>query len=161
MKALEEYQERRVFEKTPEPRGAVQPDLGEKPVFVIQEHSARTDHFDFRLEIGGMLKSWAVPKNIPIKIGERHLAIETEDHPVDYASFEGTIPKGEYGAGKVSIWDSGSFRNIRSIGLEESYTAGQIEVALDGKKIAGKYALIRTKYRNNPKSWLMLKMKED
>jgi bifunctional non-homologous end joining protein LigD len=159
MEPLEEYQAKRDFQKTPEPRGAVR--LEENPVFVIQQHSARTDHFDFRLEIGGVLKSWAVPKTIPRTIGERRLAIETEDHPLDYASFEGMIPKGEYGAGKVTIWDSGGFHNIRSISLEQSYAEGQIEVELDGTKASGKYALIRTRYHNNPKSWLLLKMKED
>lgn len=98
---------------------------------------------------------------MPVEVAEKHLAVETEDHPLEYATFEGNIPKGEYGAGKVKIWDKGSYRNIRKLSIKESYENGQIEVALNGKRVKGMYALIRTKFNDNPKNWLLIKMRED
>jgi DNA ligase D-like protein (predicted 3'-phosphoesterase) len=160
MTPLKTYWEKRDFQRTPEPAGKTKR-KSKKTIFVVQQHAARSNHFDFRLEMGDVLKSWAVPKGMPVKIAEKHLAVETEDHPLDYAAFEGNIPKGEYGAGKVKIWDKGSYRNIRKISIKESYENGQIEVALNGRKVKGRYALIQTKFNDNPKNWLLIKMKED
>jgi bifunctional non-homologous end joining protein LigD len=160
MSNLSEYQEKRDFNRTPEPEGKAKPERG-KGIFVVQQHDASRLHYDFRLEVDGVLKSWAVPKGIPVMHAEKHLAVETEDHPLKYAQFEGKIPKGEYGAGKVEIWDSGNYKNIRKIGIKESYEGGQIEVNLKGNILKGNYALIQTKFNNNPKNWLILKMKDD
>ena len=160
MTTLKTYREKRDFHRTPEPAGKPKKKT-KKTVFVVQQHAARSNHFDFRLEIGDVLKSWAVPKGMPVEVAEKHLAVETEDHPLEYATFEGNIPKGEYGAGKVKIWDKGSYRNIRKLSIKESYENGQIEVALNGKRVKGMYALIRTKFNDNPKNWLLIKMRED
>jgi DNA ligase D-like protein (predicted 3'-phosphoesterase) len=160
MKSLQKYKQKRDFSKTPEPKATIKK-RSKKSVFVVQQHSARTDHFDFRLEVGNVLKSWAVPKGIPVQQAEKHLAVETEDHPLDYAKFEGKIPKGEYGAGKVKIWDKGNYRNIRAINMKKSFENGQIEVNLKGNILKGNYALIRTKFNNNPKNWLIVKMRDD
>jgi len=160
MSTLKEYQKKRDFSKTPEPSGKTRKKK-KHSIFVVQQHQARTDHYDFRLEIGTVLKSWAVPKGLPREQAEKHLAVETEDHPLDYAAFEGKIPKGEYGAGKVKIWDKGYYRNIRRISIKDSYESGQIEVDLHGTTLKGNYALIRTKFNDNPKNWLIVKMKDD
>ncbi len=160
MSPLQEYKKKRDFSKTPEPSGKTKRKKKQN-IFVVQQHQARTDHFDFRLEVGTVLKSWAVPKGLPREQAEKHLAVETEDHPLDYASFEGKIPKGEYGAGKVKIWDKGYYRNIRRISIKDSYESGQIEVDLHGSILKGNYALIQTKFNNNPKNWLIVKMKDD
>jgi DNA ligase D-like protein (predicted 3'-phosphoesterase) len=160
MTPVKKYKEKRDFNKTPEPKGTPTKKRL-KNIFVVQQHAATRNHFDFRLEVENVLKSWAVPKGIPIAQAEKHLAVETEDHPLEYAEFEGKIPKGEYGAGKVNIWDTGKYRNIRKISMKESYKKGQIEVNLKGKKLKGNYALIRTKFNDNPKNWLMIKMRDD
>ena len=106
--SLDEYRKKRRQEKTPEPFGE-QGSSGKLPRFVIQRHAARRLHYDFRLERNGALASWAVPKGVPLRSGERHLAVHVEDHPLEYATFEGTIPAGEYGAGTVEIWDRGDY----------------------------------------------------
>jgi bifunctional non-homologous end joining protein LigD len=137
-----------------------------KSSFVIQKHYASHLHYDFRLEINGVLKSWAIPKNPLIKIGEKRLAIETEDHPLDYARFSGVIPKGNYGAGKVEIWDKGIFENLKNEDISKSYKRGRIEIRLKGKRLNGNYALIRFKSRtnltkkDNSKSWLFIREKK-
>jgi bifunctional non-homologous end joining protein LigD len=118
--------------------------------FVVQEHHASRLHWDFRLELDGVLKSWAVPKGPPEEPGIRRLAVEVEDHPVDYITFEGTIPKGEYGGGTVRIWDKGAFKLKRR-------TNDIYEFWLNGKRLKGKYSLIRFKEKN----WLMLKSKSE
>ena len=119
------------------------------PRFVIQDHHARTHHFDFRLERDGVLKSWAVPKGVPEVPGEKHLAIEVADHPIDYGAFEGTIPPGEYGAGTVRIWDSGTY-NLHD------WTPDKITFSLHGNRVAGNYNLIRFN-RAGEHSWLLVK----
>jgi DNA ligase D-like protein (predicted 3'-phosphoesterase) len=131
---LEEYQKKRNFEKTSEPSG----DAGSENenLFVIQKHDASRLHYDLRLSFDGVLKSWAVPKEPPSEPGTKRLAIMTEDHPISYATFEGTIPKGEYGAGTVEIWDSGTFE------LEEKDNE-KIVLLLKGKKLSGKYVLLK------------------
>src|SRR5436309_3138823 len=106
--ALRVYKRKRDFQRTSEPKGdRGKQGVAERPLFAIQKHAARRLHYDFRLESEGVLKSWAVPKGLPLKFGERHLAIRVEDHPKDYAQFEGTIPEGNYGAGSVMVWDIG------------------------------------------------------
>ena len=133
---LEEYQKKRRFDKTPEPKGKII--KTKKQRFVVHAHQARNFHYDFRLEMGGVLKSWAVPKGIPEKIKKRALAIQVEDHPIEYAEFEGLIPKGEYGAGKVEIWDKGNFELI-----DGSVEKGHLQIKLKGDKLRGEYNLIR------------------
>ncbi|MGZ4850868.1 MAG: DNA polymerase ligase N-terminal domain-containing protein, partial [Candidatus Bathyarchaeia archaeon] len=148
---LSEYELKRNFKQTPEPKGGEKKD--EKTIFVIQEHHARRLHYDFRLESGGVLKSWAVPKGIPEDNSQKHLAVETEDHPYEYASFEGTIPKGQYGAGTVKIWDKGHYET-------KFWDNDKIEVTLYGQRLKGRYILVRLKTAKDGKSWLMLKGKD-
>ncbi len=147
---LSDYVSKRHFEETPEPKAAVEK-KGGKLIYVIQEHHARRLHYDFRLEKEGVLKSWAVPKGIP-EAGQKVLAVETEDHPYEYGSFEGEIPKGQYGAGTVKIWDKGHYQ-------PKIWENDKIEVTLDGERLKGRYILVRLK-RAGDKDWLLLKGKE-
>ncbi len=144
---LSKYAAKRDFKATPEPLGGGK--KGEGLIFVIQEHNARRLHFDLRLENGGVLRSWAVPKGMPENSGEKRLAVETEDHPLDYANFEGSIPKGQYGAGTVKIWDKGEYE-------PKIWDDSKIEFALKGERLKGRYVLVRLK-RAGDKSWLLLK----
>ena len=146
---LTTYRRKRHAAKTPEPVPDAPRRSGDGNRFVIQEHRARRLHYDFRLERDGVLVSWAVPKNLPESPSENHLAVHTEDHPLEYATFSGTIPKGEYGAGEVSIWDSGTY-------VAEKFTDAEVIVDLSGRRVSGRYALIRT----NGDQWLAHRMKE-
>jgi DNA ligase D-like protein (predicted 3'-phosphoesterase) len=134
--------------------------------FVIQKHDATSLHYDFRLEVGGVLKSWAVPKGLSTDPRQRHLAIETEDHPKSYIDFEGVIPEGEYGAGPVLVWDTGSYRNLRarkgpkSASMERSMADGLIEVWLEGEKLQGGWALKRIRGGARAE-WLVIKMDDE
>jgi bifunctional non-homologous end joining protein LigD len=148
---LSEYSSKRNFQKTLEPKGGEQ-NL-EKLIFVVQEHHSRRLHYDFRLESGGVLKSWAVPKGMPEDTKQRHLAVQTEDHPFEYAGFEGTIPKGQYGAGTVKIWDKGHYET-------KLWEDDKIEVTLKGERLKGRYVLVRLKRAKDGKSWLLLKGKD-
>ena len=143
---LQEYQAKRNFKNTPEPRG--EPQITRKSRFVVQRHQASHLHYDFRLEMDGVLKSWAVPKGIPVVSGIRRLAVQVEDHPISYVNFEGRIPQGEYGAGTVEIWDRGEFKIDRQV-------PGQLEITLSGEKLSGGYVLIQT----DGKNWLVIKRK--
>ena len=147
---LSEYASKRNFNVTIEPKGDEERRAGS--IFVIQEHHARQLHYDFRLESDGALRSWAVPKGIPETTRERRLAVETEYHPLEYANFEGTIPKGEYGAGTVIIWDKGHYTT-------KLWEDDKIEVTLDGQRLKGRYILVRLK-KAGDKDWLMLKGKD-
>ena len=161
MAKLKEYKKKRNFKATPEPKGKVKKSTG-LPKFVIQQHAATADHFDFRLEIHGTLKSWAVPKGPSMNPSVKRLAIETEDHPLEYANFEGIIPKGEYGGGEVLIWDKGTFVNEKEdISLEQSYKNGEITVYLKGKKIKGGYALVRMGKPAKKVQWLLIKKRDE
>ncbi len=151
---LEEYRKKRDFKETPEPAPGNFKEAADKPIFVIQKHDASTLHYDFRLEIDGTLKSWAVPKEPPAKAGIKRLAIQTEDHPLEYAGFEGEIPEGHYGAGKVEIWDRGTFELKK---FEEK----EILFALEGERLRGDYVLIKTKFGKEGKGWLLFKKKEE
>jgi bifunctional non-homologous end joining protein LigD len=146
---LTKYRSMRDASKTPEPVPIANPAAGNNNTFVIQEHHARRLHYDFRLERDGVLVSWAVPKNLPDTPAVNHLAVHTEDHPLEYGTFEGSIPKGEYGAGKVIIWDSGTYE-------AEKFLDDEVIVNLHGSRISGRYALIQTK----GDQWLAHRMKD-
>ncbi|HOM26715.1 MAG TPA: DNA polymerase ligase N-terminal domain-containing protein [bacterium] len=122
-------------------------------IFVIQEHFATYHHFDLRLEINGVLKSWAIPKEIPTSQNDKKLAVEVEDHPIEYSDFEGEIPEGYYGAGKVKIWDKGEYKLIKN-------EKNKIEIELKGEKIKGKYILLKFKKEKNKNLWLIFKKNE-
>ncbi|AQT81584.1 ATP-dependent DNA ligase [Mycolicibacterium litorale] len=151
---LSTYRSMRDSAKTPEPVPAAKPAVGENNTFVIQEHHARRLHYDFRLERDGVLVSWAVPKNLPDTPAVNHLAVHTEDHPLEYATFSGEIPKGEYGGGKVVIWDSGTYEAEKF--RDSGDKGGEVIVDLHGQRISGRYALIQTK----GDQWLAHRMKE-
>ena len=150
---LEKYQKKRKFNKTSEPKGKV----GSKKsrIFVVHKHSAQNLHWDLRLAMGGVLKSWAIPKKPPMKSNLKRLAIQVEDHPLEYAKFKGTIPKGEYGAGTVAIWDKGTYQ-LEKGGLKK----GHLQINFDGDKLKEKYHLIRTNFKGAKNSWLFFKAKE-
>jgi DNA ligase D-like protein (predicted ligase)/DNA ligase D-like protein (predicted 3'-phosphoesterase) len=147
---LQPYVSRRDFAVTPEPSGTVSGEAGQ--VFVVQEHHARRLHYDLRLEKNGVLKSWAVPKGLPELPGEKRLAVETEDHPLQYRSFEGTIPEGQYGAGTVKIFDSGLYET-------KVWSDNMVEFTLHGHRLHGRYVLARFK-KAGEKQWLVLRAKE-
>ena len=155
MTSLEEYKRKRKFDKkgTTEPKPKVAKKLSKKLVYAIQEHWATRHHHDLRLEYKGVLLSWALPKTPLLKKGEKRLAIQTEDHPLDYARFAGRIPEGHYGAGLVKIWDSGYYE-------PESIKNNKLIVHIHGKKLKGKYILIKTAFRGAKNSWLFFKGKE-
>jgi bifunctional non-homologous end joining protein LigD len=150
---LVEYRKKRDPKKTPEPFGGKK--RGQEPIFVVQRHDARRLHYDFRLERNGALASWAVPKGVPLEPGQQHLAVHVEDHPLEYASFEGEIPKGEYGAGTVEIWDRGTYE------LVEEKRDGGLTVRLHGKRLDGTYALVPAKLSGDPKNWLIIRKKDE
>ena len=148
---LEEYNKKRDFRKTSEPKGKIKKSIGKKFIYTIQKHRASHLHYDLRLEMNGVLRSWAIPKEPPKKKGIKRLAVMTEDHPIGYEKFHGEIPKGEYGAGKVEIWDKGTYE------LKTS-NSKKIEVIIHGKKLKGNYVLVKTNYGKKPeKSWLFFK----
>jgi DNA ligase D-like protein (predicted 3'-phosphoesterase) len=155
--ALKEYVQKRDLARTGEPSGGATEDVGS--IFVVQEHHARRLHYDFRLAKEGVLKSWAVPKGFPEKPGMRRLAVQTEDHPLEYSEFEGTIPKGHYGAGTVKTWDRGVYQ-------QKTWTDDKIEFFLKGKRLTGMYALIKLKKLKptlkpqEQKQWLLIKLKD-
>ncbi len=163
-KTLEDYQAKRDFRRTPEPSGTGRRPAA-TPIFVVQKHDASRLHYDFRLEVDGVLKSWAIPKGPSTDPKEKRLAVPTEDHPLEYAGFEGVIPAGEYGAGTVMVWDSGPFRNITekkgaAIPLNEAVAHGHIKVWLEGKKLTGGYALTRFK-TGRDEAWLLVKADDE
>jgi len=156
---LKEYKEKRNFKRTNEPPPGVPPSSA-KPMFVVQKHDASHVHYDLRLEIDGVLKSWAIPKGPSLDPQVKHLAVPTEDHPMAYGGFEGTIPEGEYGGGTVMVWDTGTYHNIKADkpepeNMAEAYEKGRIEVLLEGKKLKGLFALIKT-----ARGWLFFKMND-
>jgi bifunctional non-homologous end joining protein LigD len=155
--ALREYRRKRNFRKTPEPVGGER--SKDAPVFVVQEHHASHLHYDFRLEAFGTLKSWAVPKGPSTAVGDKRLAVEVEDHPLDYANFQGRIPEGEYGAGVVKIWDKGVW--VPPEGLKEAFAKGHIDFELKGRKLKGRWMLVRTAKTSGRKNqWLLMKRSE-
>jgi DNA ligase D-like protein (predicted 3'-phosphoesterase) len=157
---LDSYRLRRDFHRTPEPAGEAEGGAGQ-PIFVIQKHAARSLHYDFRLEVEGVLKSWAIPKGPSTNPKDKRLAVLVEDHPLEYGDFEGVIPAGEYGGGTVQVWDRGTYRNLLAekeppVSMEEALHKGHLEVWLEGHKLRGGYALIR--FRPQENQWLLVKM---
>jgi DNA ligase D-like protein (predicted 3'-phosphoesterase) len=162
--SLKTYQDKRQFSKTPEPAGGGR-SPSSTPTFVIQKHAARNLHYDFRLEVEGVLKSWAVPKGPSLNPQDKRLAVPTEDHPLEYADFEGVIPAGEYGAGTVMVWDYGTYRNLtekkgEAIPMGEAVPHGHLKVWLEGKKLKGGFAL--TRFKKSPdEAWLLVKADDE
>jgi bifunctional non-homologous end joining protein LigD len=153
---LREYERKRDPKKTKEPFPSGRRGRKTKgPIFVVQRHDARRLHYDFRLERDGALASWAVPKGVPLEPGQQHLAVHVEDHPLEYATFHGEIPAGQYGAGSVEIWDNGTYE------LLEEKPNGGLTVRLHGKKLEGVWALVPAKLSGDPKNWLILRKRED
>jgi DNA ligase D-like protein (predicted 3'-phosphoesterase) len=162
---LERYHGQRDFHRSPESRGRRRAALA-KPIFVIQKHASSTLHYDFRIEAGGVLKSWAVPKGPSMNPRDKRLAVPTEDHPMEYAAFEGVIPEGQYGAGTVMVWDSGIMESMkkdahgRQIPLAEQIESGHATFRLDGMKLKGGFALIRSG-KGKQERWFLIKMADD
>lgn len=150
--SLKEYTKKRNFSKTSEPKGKISEKKSRKLIYVIQKHHASHLHYDLRLEMDGVLRSWAVPKEPPKEKGIKRLAVQTEDHPIGYEKFHGTIPKGEYGGGRVEIWDKGFYE----LKIADSK---KIEFFIRGKKLKGMYVLVKTNFGAKPgKSWLFFKI---
>src|SRR6185295_16156262 len=152
---LTAYRQKRDPERTPEPFGGRPP--GEGRLFVVQEHWARNLHYDLRLEMDGVLKSWAVPKGPSTHAEEKRLAVHVEDHPLEYGDFEGVIPQGNYGAGSVIVWDKGWYRSFKPEDVRDQYERGKLELEMFGFKLRGKWTLVRTR---SQKDWLLLKKKD-
>ncbi len=162
--SLSLYKKKRSFAETPEPTGG-KSSLKNKLVFVVQKHDASHLHYDFRLEMDGVLKSWAVPKGPSLDPSVKRLAMMVEDHPFDYRNFEGIIPEGNYGAGTVIVWDEGTYEPLENVSdnkreneknlLKQLY-AGSLKFVMDGKKLKGEFALVRTNYQGE-NSWLLIK----
>ena len=154
-KELHEYRQKRDFGRTPEPRGNGAPKRGR--TFVVQKHAARRLHYDFRLELDGTLKSWAVPKGPSLDPAVKSLAVAVEDHPLEYADFEGIIPQGEYGGGTVMVWDYGVYapENVKKV--SDGLKKGDLKFVLLGKKLKGSFVLVRT----GDRQWLLIKHKDE
>ena len=159
MAPLAEYRRKRRFAETPEPHGKAA-HKGEK-IFVIQKHAARRLHYDLRLEVGGVLKSWAVPKGPTLDPAVKHFAAHVEDHPIDYGDFEGTIPKGNYGAGSVMLWDCGTFELLGGVPADAQLARGDVKFRLHGEKLKGDFGLVHMKTRGKGNEWLLLKKRDE
>jgi len=160
--ALEEYRRKRDFEKTPEPAPKPVPrkKAADLPHFFIQRHDATRLHYDFRLENNGVLVSWAVPKGPSLEPLAKHLAMHVEDHPYDYGTFEGNIPKGEYGGGSVMLWDMGTFEQLGEGTFDEQVARGDLKFRLHGEKVNGEFALVHMRGRGKGNEWLLIKKKD-
>lgn len=163
---LEEYRRKRSFGQTPEPAGGDRPtpeptDQGGRRLFVVQKHDASRLHYDFRLELGGVLKSWAVPKGPCLDPAQKRLAVHVEDHPIEYGDFEGTIPEGEYGGGTVMLWDHGWWEPVAEE-PEEDYLAGTLKFTLHGQKLQGVWKLVKFRGRSDEgDNWLLIKSRDE
>lgn len=154
---LEEYRKKRNFKETPEPSGRRKArQARRRPIFVVQKHEASHLHYDFRLEIAGNLASWAIPKGPSMSSSDRRLAVRTEDHPMEYADFEGVIPEGHYGAGTVMVWDAGTYETEEDLPPAEQLSRGELKFRLAGKKLSGGFALIRSGER-----WFLIKRRDE
>jgi len=165
--ALKDYNAKRKFHQTTEPEGKAKKNSKNKLIFVIQRHAASSLHYDFRLEMDGVLKSWAIPKGPSLDPQDKRLAMMVEDHPYDYKDFEGTIAKGNYGAGQVEIWDSGTYEPLsehNKLSAEkemlQQLREGSLKFILKGKKLKGEFALVKMKNAEN-NAWLLIKHKDD
>jgi len=155
MASLTEYKQKRKFDKTPEP-GPTRKKTKTGRMFVVQKHRATQLHYDFRLEVDGVLKSWAVPKGPSLDPTVKRLAMQVEDHPVDYAKFEGVIPEGEYGGGTVMVWDYGTYEPENTDDVASALRKGELKFSLDGQKLKGSWVLVRTRDRQ----WLLMKHRD-
>ncbi len=155
MASLKDYDKKRRFNKTPEP-GPLKKTSRSGRIYVIQKHRASHLHYDFRLEADGVLKSWAVPKGPSLDPSVKRLAMQVEDHPVDYAKFEGVIPEGEYGGGTVMVWDYGTYQPEETDDVSAAVRKGELKFSLKGKKLQGSWALVRTRGRQ----WLLIKHRD-
>jgi bifunctional non-homologous end joining protein LigD len=164
MALLDLYKKKRDFTKTSEPGPVVrklEAMKKKKPVFVIQEHHASHLHYDFRLEVNGVLKSWAVPKQPTLDPAIKRLAVEVEDHPLDYADFEGEIPRGSYGAGTVEIWDRGTYLlPKKGPSIQDALEDGKLVFFLEGTRLRGAFSLVRTRTRGGKTHWLLMKKRD-
>jgi bifunctional non-homologous end joining protein LigD len=164
-KPLAEYKSKRDFTKTAEPEGKTTRRRSARGLkFVIQKHAASRMHFDFRLELDGVMKSWAVPKGPSYDSSVRRLAMEVEDHPIEYNTFEGTIPKGEYGGGTVMLWDRGTYEAEGGGGpeaLREGYERGDLKIVLHGKRLKGGWVLVRMRRDGGRAQWLLIKHRDE
>ncbi|SPE32681.1 ATP dependent DNA ligase [Candidatus Sulfopaludibacter sp. SbA6] len=158
---LEEYAAKRRFENTPEPPPGQRTSKTGANYFCVQRHDATRLHYDFRLEIDGVLKSWAVPKGPTLDPGLKHFAAHVEDHPIEYGDFEGTIPKGNYGAGSVMLWDRGTFELLGDASGAEQIARGDLKFRLDGEKLKGDFALVHMKGRGKGNDWLIIKKRDE
>jgi bifunctional non-homologous end joining protein LigD len=159
---LDRYREKRDFAKTPEPSGGEGASTDGRPRFVVQRHRARALHYDFRLEIDGVLVSWAVPKGLSLDPKVRHLAVHVEDHPLDYFDFEGVIPRGEYGGGDVIVWDQGTWDLDVAESAAAALDAGELHIELQGEKLRGRFVLVRTdRGRAEREQWLVLHKRDE
>ncbi|NJK96489.1 MAG: 3'-phosphoesterase [Bacteroidales bacterium] len=163
---LKEYNEKRNFTRSAEPNGETKSGEG-KSVFVVQRHKASRLHYDFRIEVNGVLKSWAVPKGPSLNPSDKRLAMMVEDHPYDYKDFEGEIPEGNYGAGIVEIWDSGFYSDPKEHSkqesenlIEDALRMGNIKLHLYGNKLNGEFTLVKTRNTDQENSWLLIKHKD-
>jgi bifunctional non-homologous end joining protein LigD len=160
---LAEYRKKRKFDETPEPDGATKATKGNS--FVVQKHHATQLHYDFRLEIDGVLVSWAVPKGPSMNTKDKRLAMQVEDHPLDYGGFEGTIPEGNYGAGTVMVWDNGTWEPEGEKPAAEQLETGDFKFTLDGKKLKGSFVLVHTGKRSadprRARQWLLIKHRDE
>jgi len=159
MAVLAEYRRKRRFQETPEPRGKKA--RKDEKIFVIQKHAARRLHYDLRLEVGGVLKSWAIPKGPSLNPGDKRLAIQVEDHPFEYRTFEGTIPEGNYGAGEVIIWDQGTYEPEGPLSAAEQLERGELKFRLHGKKLNGSFVLVKLKHSRAKNEWLLIKHRDE
>lgn len=159
--SLDQYNKKRNFDQTTEPAGVIEKDH-KQPVFVVQKHYASHLHYDFRLEVDGVLKSWAVPKGPSMNHSDKRLAVMVEDHPLEYANFHGEIAEGNYGAGSVQIWDSGTWEPAEEFKNAETALAnGSIEFNLEGKRLKGRFVLIELKKSTTKNGWLLIKKHDE
>jgi bifunctional non-homologous end joining protein LigD len=157
---LGEYRAKRHFDRTSEPSGDAPPETeAPRRIFVVQKHDASRLHYDFRLELDGVLKSWAVPKGPSLDPADKRLAVMVEDHPLEYATFEGGIPEGEYGGGTVMVWDRGWWEPALS-SPEQALAKGELKFVLHGEKLTGSWALVKTGWRGE-NNWLLIKHRDD
>jgi len=156
---LDEYKKKRDFKKTAEPSGDERHHGGDR-AFVVQMHAATHLHYDLRLEIDGVLKSWAVPKGPSLNPSDKRLAMQTEDHPFEYRNFEGSIPKGEYGGGEMIIWDRGTYAPEGTLSVKDQLAKGDFKFQLHGEKLRGSFVLVKLKKPGNKNEWLLIKHRD-
>ncbi len=167
MTKLSDYRKKRHFEKTPEPAGdggiytKRGKGAGRQRVFVIQKHAATRLHYDLRLEVGGVMKSWAVPKGPSLNPADKRLAVHVEDHPMEYNKFEGVIPKGQYGGGEVIVWDKGTYDVEGELDAQKQLERGELKFVLHGKKVRGSFVLVQLKNSKEKKDWLLIKHRDE